>query len=60
MTGLTRIALHQADNFFTRLDRCRDAVVRTLEKRTWVARGGFASVILVQIALLAHTLTLTQ
>ncbi len=60
MTHLSTIALHHSEMFFTRLDRCRDAVAHTLEKRVWIVRGGFAGAILFQIGLLAHTLTLTQ
>jgi hypothetical protein len=60
MTRLAGTTLDQSDIFTTQLDRCRDAVVRTLERRVWIARGGLATAILFQIALLAHTLTLTQ
>jgi hypothetical protein len=60
MTRLAKIALHQADILFAQLDRCRDAVVHTLERRVWIAQGGLATAIVFQIALLAHTLTLTQ
>jgi hypothetical protein len=60
MAQLTRLAYRQADNVSTQIDRWRDAVARRLENNPWLLGGGFAMAIAYQLALLAHTLTLTE
>ncbi len=60
MTQLARLAFRQADSVSAQIDRWRDAVARTLENNPWLLGGGFAMAIAYQIALLAHTLTLTE
>ncbi len=43
-----------------RIERWRDAVTYALETKAWLAGGGFVTAILLQIALLAHNLNLTE
>ncbi len=42
------------------IERWRDAAAYALETKAWLTGGGFVAAFLLQIALLAHSLTLTE
>lgn len=50
----------QTEALSSAIDRSCDVIVGHLRRKRWIVQGGFAGALMLQIALLAHTLTLTH